>query len=272
MKYFFSGLDPRYAQIFWPPIPDTGLMFSATTLHLPEMRSLCRLYRQAGVSVVLDCGMVQGLVTEDEYIEMLCAWGDAFTWFASIDSPGSLGETNRNYHSLRDYLPADLWGKLLYVLQGDITQGFTDDQYRTLMTVREQATPFLGIGGLVRYCRRGHYAAVERYLDHMVSRMGAQMCRSLHLFGMGNYRILHRYRDLFGSADSSTYLCGVHGERLQEHGGRRPCERPFDPFHLLRDNAAMLSRWCATERPSHAGIPVVRTPTLDPYFLDTWYP
>lgn len=271
MRYFFSGLDHRYASIFWPPLPDAGLMFTATNLFLPQIQELCRWYWEAGVPLVLDCGIIQGSVTEDEYIEMICRWGGYFTWFASRDVLGSLGRSNGNYNYLRDYLPREDWSKLLYVLQGDITQGFSDEQYETVLQVTAHATPYLGIGGLVRYCRRGQYRIVERYLDQIAERLGPEICRNLHLFGMGNYRILHRYRNIFGGADSSSYLCGLYGEQLLVAGGRQLCAVPKERPILLRENAEMLLSWCASDWPPSSSLPHVPFPVGDPYFLGTFY-
>jgi hypothetical protein len=270
-------METRYAQILSPPIANAGVMISATSLHLPEIRTMCSSFKQQGISMTLDCGMIQGTITENEYIELLCLYEGYFDWFASVDVPGSLGLSSGNYNYLRDYLPEDLYDRLLYVLQGSPKEGFTRAQYCTLVQVLTYATPFLGIGGLAPYCRRGQFALVERYLDMIYAALGREVCQYIHLFGVGNYRLLHKYRHKFGSADSSSWLCAVHGEQLQRQGGRYRCQRPFDKSQLLRANAETIVDWAAEDAfqlPLFAdGSPSARPPCppsrdVSPYLLD----
>jgi hypothetical protein len=253
-------------------------MLNATSLHIPAFRAMCELLQERGVSMVLDCGMLQGIITEDEYIELLCRNAGYFDWFASVDVPGSLSLTNGNYNYLRDYLPRDVHGRLLYVLQGSPEAGFTGAQCRTLVKVLTHATPYVGIGGLAPYCRRGQFSVVERYLDSIYAAFGGEACRLFHLFGVGNYRLLRKYRNRFGSADSSTWLCGVHGEKLRPGGGRDSCTVPHDVTQLLRTNAALLVGWAradAEQCPLFADGPFRAQSRYDtrgegsPYLLDT---
>jgi hypothetical protein len=278
LKYFFSGVDSRYSQVFYPPLANAGVMFNATTLHLPEVQLMCAQYCRAGIPMVLDCGMIQGKVKEDDYIELLCRFGDYFDWFASIDVHGSLGLSNGGYNYLRDYLPEGLHRKLLYVLHGSPEEGFTEAQFRTLDLVLTYATPYIGIGGLAPYCRRGKFAVIERYLDMIYAVMGREVCQNTHLLGVGNYRLLHRYRHTFGSADSSSFLCAVRGEQLQPRGGRLKCQRPFNKLHVLRTNVETMLDWAgedAYQLPLFADLPPVGQPRVcptggvSPYLLPT---
>lgn len=182
---------------------------------------------------------------------------------------GSMGLSNGNYNYTRDYIPASLARKLLYVLHGRPEDGFTEFQYRTVMTVLTRASPYIGLGGLVPLCRRRQFETIERYLDAIYKRFGPEVCRWMHLFGIGNFRLLSRYRTIFGSADSSTWLCGVRGELLQEDGTRKRLARPFDKLSALRHNVEMVLRWIeADELPPPARPPNLLTPADDPYILD----
>jgi len=242
LRYFFSGIDPRYGCEF-EHFPHASLMFSASTLLRPSMFTLFESCLHNKRQMVLDSGITQGWITEDAYIELLDAYGHCFEWCAHYDQMHALYLSNGNYNYDRDWLPERLWGRLLYVLQGRPQDGFSEAQYRAVMRVLTHTTPFVGVGGLARLCRQGQFEVIERYLDAIYERLGPEVCRWIHLFGIGNYRLLTRYRGLFGSADSSTWLCAVRGELLQPDGTRRRLEAPFDKLLALRQNVGMMLRW-----------------------------
>ena len=275
MRYYFSGIDPRYGRVF-EHFPHAGLMFSASTLLRPSMFALFESCLHNKRQMVLDSGITQGWITEDAYIELLDAYGLCFRWCAHYDEMHAFYLSNGNYNYARDFLGERLSRRLLYVLQGRPQDGFSEAQYRAVMRVLTHATPFVGIGGLGRLCRRGQFEAIERYLDAIYERLGPQVCRWIHLFGIGNYRLLARYRTLFGSADSSTWLCGVRGELLQPDGTRRRQERPWDKLLTLRQNVGTMLRWAEDwrtlsddPRPQVLRPPFRVIPTADPYILDT---
>ena len=275
MRYFFSGIDPRYGSVF-EHFPRAGLMFSASTLLRPSVYCLFESCLQDERPMVLDSGIVQGWITEDAYIELLNTLGQCFEWCAHLDSMRAFYLSNGNYNYDRDFLEERLWGRLLYVLQGRPEDGFTEAQYRSVMRALHRATPFVGVGGLGRLCRRGQCEVIERYLDAIYERLGPEVCQWIHLFGVGNYRLLARYRTLFGSADSSTWLCGVRGELLQPDGTRCRQEKPFDKVLSLRQNVETMLRW-AEDWPALSGEPYQQrgrpsyqvNPTTDPYILET---
>lgn len=268
MRYYFSGLDPRYGSVF-DDLPQAGLLFTAASLRTPSTFNLFATCSRQQRKMVLDCGLMQSWLDEDVYLEVLNDVGHSFEWCSQQDVLGSLSLSNGNYNYARDYIPADLARKLLYVLHGNPTDGFTEFQYRTVMTVLTRASPHIGIGGLVPLCRRGQFETIERYLDAICERLGPEVCQWMHLFGIGNERLLSRYRTIFGSADSSTWLCGVRGELLQEDGARKRLARPFDKLYALRHNVEMVLRWvAANEPPSPKRSLNPLTPTDDPYILD----
>jgi hypothetical protein len=222
--------------------------------------------------MVLDSGVIQGAVGEDAYIELLNEFGEDFQWCAHHDAMGDFYQSNGNYNYAREYLSDALPQRLLYVLHGS-PPDFTEEQYRACMTVLMHATCYIGIGGLVRYCRRGQLEVIERYLDAIYERLGPEVCRWIHLFGIGNYRLLRRYRNVFGSADSSLWLCGVRGELLQPDGTRRRLLKPFDKLRALQQNVEMMLQWATDENacpdpltpPFHQIIPID-----DPFLLESF--
>jgi hypothetical protein len=275
LRYYFSGIDPRYGCVF-EHFPHAGLMFSASTLLRPSMFALFESCLLSKRQIVLDSGITQGWVPEDAYIELLDAYGQCFRWFAHYDQMHAFYLSNGNYNYARDFLGKRLWGRLLYVLQGRPQDGFTEAQYRAVMRVLTRATSFVGVGGLARLCRQGQFEVIERYLDGIYERLGLDICQWIHLFGIGNHRLLSRYRALFGSADSSTWLCGVRGELLQPDGTRRRCEKPFDKLLALRQNVETLLRWAEDwpalfDEPCQQRVqpPYRVIPATDPSILET---
>lgn len=273
MRYYFSGIDPRYGSVF-DDFPQAGLMFSASTLLRPRTFALFVSCLSKDRQIVLDSGIIQGWITEDAYMELLDAYGECFLWCAHYDEMHAFYRSNGNYNYVRDYLGSMLGEKLLYVLQGRPERGFTEAQYRAVMQVLAHATPYIGIGGLGRLCRRGQFEVVERYLDAIYKRIGPDACQFMHLFGVGNYRLLSRYCTLFGSADSATWLCGVRGELLQPTGGRCRLQKPFDKLQALRWNMEMMLRWAQDDYALSGGHdplppqpPNQVIPTRSPYIL-----
>jgi hypothetical protein len=220
--------------------------------------------------MVLDSGVIQGWIKEDEYIELLNEFGHCFEWCAHYDVLYNFYGSNGNYNYALDYLDQALQRRLLYVLHGNPADGFVEAQYAAVMEVLTHASPYIGIGGLGRLCRKGATDLIERYLDAIYERLGPDVCQWIHLFGIGNYQLLRRYRTIFGSADSSTWLCGVRGELLQPDGTRRRITKPFDKLHALRHNVEMILKWIADENgappPLHSPYQII--PTADPYILD----
>jgi hypothetical protein len=272
LRYFFSGLDPRYSTIFEDLSPNAGLMFSASTLSCPATFDLFLSCHQKRLPIVLDSGIIQGWIKEDAYIELLNEVGYWFEWCAHYDILHNFYGSNGNYNYARDYIDQSLCKRLLYVLHGNPAEGFVEAQYRAVMEVLTHASPYIGIGGLGRLCRRGEVDLVERYLDAIYERLGPDVCQWVHLFGIGNYQLLRRYRNIFGSADSSTWLCGVRGELLQPDGTRRRCLRPFDKLCALRHNVEMMLAWITDDNGTRAPHPLQPPyqiiPTADPYILD----
>jgi hypothetical protein len=273
LRYYFSGLDPRYACVF-DYFPQASLMFSASTLLRPATFELFLSALEKKRRIVLDSGIIQGWITEMEYLELLDEWGGCFEWCAHYDELYAFYRSNGNYNYARDLIGDLLGPRLLYVLQGRPADGFTEAQYKAVMTVFTRATPFIGIGGLGSSCRRGQVEAVQRYLDAIYERLGPEVCQWMHLFGIGNYRLLRRYHDLFGSADSATWLCGVRGEELQPDGTRRQLSKPFNKLEILQHNVAMMLQWAEDQdalshgealSPLRSAARII--PTNNPYIL-----
>jgi hypothetical protein len=276
LRYYFSGIDPRYGSVF-DEFPQAGLMFSASTLLRSSTFDLFVSCLNKNRQIVLDSGIIQGWITEDNYLALLDAYGACFFWCAHYDEMCQFYWSNGHYNYARDYIGSLLGEKLLYVLQGKPEEGFTEAQYRAVMQVITHATPYIGVGGLGRLCRRGQFEAVERYLDVIYERLGPDTCQFVHLFGMGNYRFLSRYCMLFGSADSATWLCGVRGELLQPDGTRRRLQKPFDKLQALRWNVEMLLQWAQDwyalsrePQPPPSQSPRQIVPIRSPYILDTF--
>lgn len=249
MRYFFSGVEPRYQFLFRPDMR-AGVMLNARYAHRPAVRDMCFYYQQLGIPMVMDSGVVQGRRSEDAWIEdYILGVGEYLhlcTWFAPFDEIGDFARTHEMYYRLLRWIPSRYEERIMYVFQSDPTKDLTDQQCQVLHSVLARH-PYIGIGGLAKYCRRGQFDLIERYLDAIWAVTGGQ-CRRFHLFGVGNYRLLHRYRSKFGSGDSTTWLIGAHNELLQEQGGRSKASDPsLRKERALQANVETMLEWSRDE-------------------------